>query len=251
MKKSLLIGLVLIMTALFAREGFSQSTQDENGEASSRRVGAARWVIGIGTGMFLSVNDAYGRLDDQTTYGMKTGRGVDLSFKYGLGATKKNRITARVSYIKMINDDKDRFFLAQPFLTSPTPPHSFYDLISGAVGYEYVFGAPCCNKQTVGLAFTINNISAPDYNSFRGQYNSALRMGIELTAGYEFLFGQTGKYGLGLSFKYNQANLFNKSNDALLGNHDLNDGDGPGGQGFARKIGIFSINAAFNIYGGM
>lgn len=251
MKKSLLIGLVLLVMTVFAKEGFSQNKQDENGEASSRRVGASRWVIGIGTGMFLSVNDAYGRLDDQTTYGMKTGRGVDLSFKYGLGLSKKNRITARVSYIKMINDDKDRFFLAQPFLTSPTPPHSFYDMISGAVGYEYVFGAPCCNKQTVGVAFTINNISAPTYNSFRGEYTSAMRMGIELTAGYEFLFGQTGKYGLGLAFKYNQANLFNKSNDALLGNRNLNDGDGPGGQGFARKIGIFSINAAFNIYGGM
>lgn len=252
MKKIILLCSVILFAVSF-NNGFAQGdlrlNEKSNGEVAGGFIGYPSWILGISLGSNLAVNDAYGRISDLSTYGMKSGRSVDINFKYGLGTRKKSRITVRAGYTKMINDDRDRFFLVAPVLMNPDPPHSFYDIITGAIGYEYVFGSPCCNKQTLGIAFTFNNISAPDYNSVRGKIDGAMRIGIELNAGYEFMLGKSGKTGLALGFRYNQLNAFNSSNATGVNNYNLNDGDGAGGAGFSRKIGIFSVTLGLNLYG--
>jgi hypothetical protein len=225
------------------------------------RYTAPAITFGASVNMNFAINDAYGRVGQLNSYGMRAGRGFDVFAKFGLGEKKRHRITTSLAYNKMINYDKNANFIEQIFSTNPdNVEHTNFTILTGSVGYEYLFGAPCCNKQHLGLAVTFNSISCPNdvYNvlgTYIGNMKTAYRIGLQFNAGYEFMLGSTGRYGLTLGFKYNWANLFNASNtyDAPGATElHLNDGnDASSGPGFTRWIGIGTINIGFNFYTGV
>jgi hypothetical protein len=205
----------------------------------------------ISVGLYLNAdfatNDAYGAaFGSGYNFGAIWGRGVSLTGKFGLGQKRSSRIVVSAEYNKMINSNEEN---KTPLLMNPNPPHTFYDIISGSVGYEYVFRSTCPDRQYLGLMFTVNNISAPDYNYY-GEVESSMRFGLALTGGYEWVFGANRNIGLNIGIKYNVMNMFNDDNSALLGNKNLNDGPNAGGPGFKRYFSVVTANAGINFYFG-
>lgn len=202
--------------------------------------------IGLNLNADFAVNDAYGAaFGTGYNYGAIWGRGVSLYGKFGLGQKRSSRIVVSAEYNKMINSNDEN---KTPLLMSPKPPHTFYDIMTGSVGYEYVFRSTCPDRQYLGVMFTINNISAPDYN-FYGQVESSMRFGMAITGGYEWVFGANRNMGLNVGIKYNVMNMFNDENSALLGTTSLNDGPNAGGPGFKRYFSIVTASAGvfFNL----
>jgi hypothetical protein len=213
-------------------------------------------TLGAAFDMNFANNDAYGRVSNLDSYGMRAGKGFEVFAKFGLGMMKRHRITTSVSYNKMINYDKNANFFSQVFSGNPDDiVHTNFTILTGAVGYEYLFGAPCCNKQHLGLALTFNSIgNASDNLMPTKKYESTFRLGMQFNAGYEFMLGPSGQYGLVIGFKYNWANLLSASNkidspDATT--ISLNDGNEAGGRGFTRWISFTTINIGFNFYTGV
>jgi hypothetical protein len=216
-------------------------------------------TLGAAFNMNFATNDAYGRVgeipgDNFENYSMRAGKGFDVYAKFGIGTMKRHRITSSISYNKMINYDRNSGFIAQVFSGNPLDVlHTNFNIWTGAVGYEYLFGAPCCNKQNIGLAVTFNSIgSVAETNALTPKIINAFRVGLQFSAGYEFLLGTGGQFGVNLGFKYNWANLFNPSNDydapGATEIH-LNDGN-QGPSGYTRWIGVTTINLGFNFYTG-
>src|SRR5690554_2977273 len=92
----------------------------------------------ISVGLYLNAdfatNDAYGAaFGTGYNYGAIWGRGVTLTGKFGLGQKRSSRIVVSAEYNKMINSNDEN---KTPLLMSPKPPHTFYDIWSGSVGYE-------------------------------------------------------------------------------------------------------------------
>jgi|GEM_PF-4088574 len=112
MKKIILLCSVILFAVTF-NNGFSPDVlrlnDNKSGEVAGGFIGYPSWILGISLGSNLAVNDAYGRIGDMSTYGMKAGRSVDLNFKYGLGTRKKSRITVRAGY-KIKNNCKSRIY---------------------------------------------------------------------------------------------------------------------------------------------
>ncbi|HRE40720.1 MAG TPA: hypothetical protein PLG90_05255 [Ignavibacteria bacterium] len=234
MKKITLLSLALTFIFLSSNISFSQ------------RYTAPSTSIGLGLSGNFATNDFYGTsLTNSGNYGAIWGRGINLTAKFGLGQKKSSRIVVGAEYNKMVNSyDKNK----TPLLMNPVAPHTFYDIIGGAVGYEYVFRPNCDDRQYLGLLFTTNMISAPVYNSNYGEIESSTRFGLALTGGFEWIFGAQKKWGLNLGMKYNFMNMFNASNSNTPGNINLNDGDGLGGPGFKRALGMFSMSVGLNYY---
>ena len=214
-------------------------------------------TFGASLNMNFAINDAYGRVGQEDSYGMRAGKGFDVFAKFAIGERKRHRITTSITYNKMINYDRNANFIEQVFSSNPDDViHTNFTIISGAVGYEYLFGAPCCNKQHLGIAVTLNSISSSnDVNATLNNMSTAYRIGLQFNAGYEFMLGSSGKYGLTVAFKYNWTNLFNPSNTydppGINPTH-LNDGnDVKSGPGFTRWIGIGSLNIGFDFYTGV
>ena len=213
-------------------------------------------TLGAAFDMNFANNDAYGRVSNLDSYGMRAGKGFEIFAKFGLGVMKRHRITTSITYNKMINYDRNSSFISQVFSTNPDDfVHTNFTILTGAAGYEYLFGAPCCNKQHLGLALTFNSIAGvADNNIPTKKYEGSFRLGLQFNAGYEFMIGSTGQYGITLGFKYNWVNLLNATNkidSPSASEISLNDGNEAGGRGFTRWIGISTINIGFNFYTGV
>jgi hypothetical protein len=246
MKKNLLLVFLLFSSFIIISELKSQI-----------RYTPPAITFGASFDIDFAVNDAYGRVGQTDSYGMRAGKGLDIFAKIGIGEKKRHRITTSLAYHKMINYDRNKGFITQIFSSNPDDEiHTNFTILTGAVGYEYLFGAPCCNKQHLGMSVTFNSISSPnDKYSVLPNMVSAFRVGLQFNAGYEFMLGGSGNYGLTLGFRYNWANLFNPSNTydppGATEVH-LNDGGEPFlGSGFTRWIGIATINIGFNFYTGV
>ena len=237
MKKSFVLSLLLVCSLFLTKSSYAQGYT------------APELIIGLTLDGSMSVNDAYGVGNNFLTndsYGMKYGRGASLNFSYGLGDTKSNRLTFGAMYTKMINGNTSSF----PFFEmSPKPPHTFYDIFSGAVGYQYMFNARCKNKQFVGLSFTLNSIHTPAYSTIT--FENATRFGVMLSTGYDFALGNDMKYGITVGAKYHVMNAFARENKPSTTVNNINDGSGSPGPGFNRYIGMLTIDAGFNFYTGV
>ena len=236
---------------------FLQIMVFSSGEAISQvRYTPPAVTLGASFNMNFASNDAYGRVNYLDSYGMRAGKGFDIFAKFGLGTMKRHRITTSVAYNKMINYDRNANFFSQVFSSNTDDViHTNFTFWTGTVGYEYLFGAPCCNKQHLGLSFTFNSIgSSDDKFTPNGKIKNAFRLGLQFNAGYEFMLGPSGQFGLTIGFKYNWANLLNASNEIDTpgaSEINLNDGNEAGGRGFTRWIGITTINIGFNFYTGV
>jgi hypothetical protein len=216
-------------------------------ETSAQGYTAPKFTFGAAGNGDFAVNDFYGtQLTNPNNYGAMWGRGIQVYGKLGLGKRKNHRLAVNFEYDKMVNDNMGG--KAMFFVTSPNPPHTFYDIFSGTFGYEYVFGARCLTRQYLGLALSANSISAPDYNA-NGEYNSTLRFGFAFNVGYEWVLDKQQKYGFNLGLRYHILNAFNPDN-STTDLKNLNDGSGPGGAGFYRRIGMITLNLGFNVYQG-
>jgi hypothetical protein len=245
MKNKILLSIVTILLVFISSNLFSQI-----------RYTAPQFTLGIKVGASFSTNDAYGRiLDIPSSYGMRAGRGFDLYGKYGLGEKRRHRITGSLGYYKYINSDEDISFISQIFTgVEAGKIHTNFTVLTGAIGYEYLFGAPCCNKQHLGLAITFNSIGAStDSLDYFKDLESAFRVGLQVNMGYEFVIGSKHDMGIELGFKYNWSNLFNQSNKVTVAGAkwDLNDGKDLGGSGFTRWIGFAQLTLGFNYYFGV
>lgn len=235
MKKILLLIVAFLLLGLLVKE------------TSAQGYTAPKFTVGVaGNGNF-ATNDFYGtQLSNPTNYGAMWGRGIQIYGKIGLGKRKNHRLAVNFEYDKFVNDyagGKSIFFSM-----NPSPPHSFYDIVGGSFGYEYVFGARCLTRQYIGMALSANSISAPDYNE-QGEYSSTLRFGLAFNFGYEWVLDKQQRYGLNLGLRYHILNAFNTTN-SITDIKNLNDGSEPGGSGFYRRIGMITLHAGFNIYQG-
>jgi hypothetical protein len=247
MKKNLLLVFLLFSSFIFISELKSQI-----------RYTPPAITLGASFDIDFAVNDAYGRVGQAESYGMRAGKGFDIFAKFGIGEKKRHRITTSLAYHKMINYDRNAGFITQIFSSNPDDEiHTNFTILTGTIGYEYLFGAPCCNKQHLGISATFNSISsANDINTVIGNMATAFRIGLQFNAGYEFMLGGSGNYGLTLGFRYNWSNLFNPSftyDPPGSTEVHLNDGGDPTsvGTGFTRWIGIATINFGFNFYTGV
>lgn len=247
MKNKLLISLILSIIFISFKISEAQ-TYYEYSKPS--------WTIGIGPVWNLATNDAYGRANynspDQIlrdNYGMRWGYGGYIFGKYSPGKKKNDRIFLGFDYKGMANSD-----FSDANSTS-------YNLMTIDAGYEFLFYGTYNFRSYYGIGLTGNIISGdfePDQSTVTAGYPAAsvastFRMGMELKAGLEFIFQNKLKnLGLNVGATYNLTNLFNADNAAPTAGQtqelNLNDGDGTGGPGFKRYIGIVSINVGLNIY---
>ncbi|CAN5622048.1 hypothetical protein BH10BAC5_BH10BAC5_02860 [soil metagenome] len=237
MKKSFVLTLLLVCSFFISKGTYAQGYT------------APDAIIGLTLDGNMSVNDAYGVGNSFLTndsYGMKYGRGVSLGLSYGLGESKANRLTVGAGFNFMINGNTGSF----PFFEmNPTPPHTFYSILTGAVGYQYMFNARCKNKQFVGVELTANMIHTPAYSTIT--FENATRFGVRLSTGYDFALGNDMKYGITIGAKYHILNAFARENKPSTTVNNINDGTGSPGPGFNRFIGMLTIDAGFNFYTGV
>ena len=242
MKKLFTVSLIALLSfLLFNIEANAQRT----------RLSAPEFVVGLGVGVFAAENDAYGQVGVQTTYGMRLGRGLSIYAKYAVDKNRHHRLSTSFTYHKMVNDQSGGNFFTNILKFSPEDPYTNFNIFSGALGYEYVFGAPCCNKQSIGAGLTFNLINS-SIGSQPNDVDNSFRIGFQLTAGYEFLIDDKGRYGLDLGFKWGITNVFLQ--DVGGGIHDLNDGKGT--RPYAtddnqRWIGVAGLTVGFNFYMGV
>ena len=213
-----------------------------------------KWVIGIGPVWNLATNDAYGRANyesqDQVlrdNMGMRWGWGGYIYGKYSPGKTRVDRIFLGFDYKGMTNAD-----FSDENKTS-------YDIMTIDAGYEYLFYGTYGFRSYYGGGLTCNIISGTytpkteTATNFSKSFESSVRIGMELKAGLEFVFKNKHR-NLGINFggRYNLMNLFNDDNSVdssgNTSNLSLNDGNGPGGPGFKRYMGMFSVDVGLNIY---
>lgn len=216
-------------------------------ETKAQSYTAPQFTFGLALNGNFAMNDFYGtNLRAKENYGAIWGRGIMLYGKYGLGQRKNHRLIASIGYDKMVNDNEGGKAIF--FVTSPDTPHTFYDIITGTVGYEYVFNARCKNRQYIGLALSLNSISAPAYST-RGEFKASFRLGLVLSAGYELVLDPKNKFGLNFGLKYNLINAFSTDN-STSDKSNFNDGSRAGGTNWWRRLGLVTLNVGFNIYHG-
>lgn len=235
MKKTIL--LVIALVCLFALSDIS----------NAQTYKAPKIIYGFTLNGNLANLDAYGTdftFSGLRNYGMIYGRGVSAHVKFGLGETKKNRITVSATWDAMVNDNGDTKI---PFFTiNPSGPATFYHFWSGAVGYEYGFNARCNTKQYLGAALTGTYIVHGE-GSVYPAFDNTFRMGLMFNGGFEFVLNKSKTVGLALGAKWHIPNIFFQEN----GVGKLNDGTGSPGAGFWRKMGIISLTAGLNFYSGV
>lgn len=234
MKKLILLCVILIALSFAA----------EKSNAQGYTAPEITWAFALHGN--IAMFDAYGTdftFAGDRNYGMIYGRGISAAAKFGLGDSKKNRITARLSWDAMVNDNGNSKI---PFFTiSPEKPATFHHFWTGAIGYEYGFNARCRTKQYLGAAITGTYVVSGAGSIY--PFDNTFRMGILLTGGYEFALDKEQKIGLNIGSKLHLVNLLPQEND--LGK--LNDGTGKPGAGFWRKIVLFDFNVGLNLYSGV
>ncbi|MBP9190949.1 MAG: hypothetical protein KBF96_00200 [Ignavibacteria bacterium] len=218
------------------------------------------WAISIGPVWNLATNDAYGRANYtfqeqvlKDNYGMRWGWGGYLVGKYSPGKKKNDRIFLGVDFKGMTNSDFDG--------GDAGSNETQFNVVTLDAGYEYLFYGTYGFRSYYGAGLTGNFISGeytPAGNSTNPinvakSFDSQFRFGMELKAGLEFIFNTSKKnLGLNVGAKYNLMNLFTDDNaEPTLGqttNLNLNDGDGTGGPGFKRYMGMLSIDIGISIY---
>jgi len=214
-----------------------------------------RWLVEFGPAWNLATNDAYGRANyaQQSqvladNYGMRWGYGGFITGKYAVGKTRHDRIFLGFDYKGMANSDWDS-----------EGNSTFYDLITIDAGYEYLFYGTYGFRSYYGIGLTGNVISGSYTPNVASATNvataleSSFRVGMELKAGLEFVLNTSRKnLGITVGGKYNLMNLFNDQNGTpstgQTENLNWNDGDGQGGPGFKRYIGIVSVEVGLSIY---
>jgi hypothetical protein len=146
----------------------------------------------------------------------------------------------------MVNDGQNQI----PFIvfTPDNQDYTSYNIMTGALGYEYAFNPRCKSKQYLGGAVTFNYLTSSN-DGYSTKFDPAFRIGMQITTGYEFVMDKNFKYGLALGLKYNLTNIIGKSNGQVGVN--LNDGAANGGTTYWRRIGILSLNVGFNFYTGV
>ncbi len=194
----------------------------------------------------MAIWDAYGTdftFKGDRNYGMMYGRGITAHAKFGLGETKRNRITVAATWDGMVNDNGASKI---PFFTmSPSDPATIIHIWSGAVGYEYGFNAKCNVKQYIGAAITGSYIVSGAGNIY--PFDDTFRMGLQFKGGFEFVLNKSKTLGLNLGAQWHMYNILLQEN----GIGKLNDGTGSPGAGFWRKMGTFGITAGLNFYTGV
>ncbi|HMQ67617.1 MAG TPA: hypothetical protein PKA90_01675 [Ignavibacteria bacterium] len=218
------------------------------------------WTISIGPVWNLATNDSYGRANYtfqeqvlKDNYGMRWGWGGYLVGKYSPGKTKVDRIFLGVDYKGMTNSDFDG--------GNEGANETQFNIVTIDAGYEYLFYGTNFFRSYYGAGLTGNFISGeytPAANNtsltnVAKSFDSQFRFGMELKAGLEFIFSSSKRnLGLNVGAKYNLMNLFTDDNalptEGQTTNLNLNDGDGTGGPGFKRYLGMLSIDIGISIY---
>ena len=78
-------------------------------------------------------------------------------------------------------------------------------------------------------------------------FDHALRLGIYVNAGYEFVLDKKNKYGLSFGIKYHLTNILGTQN----GQSKLSDKMGYPYSDFYRRIGFISVSVGINLYTGV
>jgi hypothetical protein len=236
MKRIILLLFILLVSVFYIQDTYAQGFTPPS------------MVFGLSLDGNFATNDAHGTnfKNDPNQYGMIWGRGLSAYYKYGLGIRKNHRFTVSATYNSMINDGQNQipFFVFKPDNNDFTS----YNIISGALGYEYAFNPRCKSKQYLGTAVTFNYITSSK-EGYTTKFDPAFRMGVQITTGYEFVLDKNFKYGLAIGLKYNLNNIIGTSNGTV--GVDMNDGSGNGGTTYWRRIGILSVNLGFNLYTGV
>ena len=236
MKKSILFSILLVVLSFaIINSSYSQGFTPP------------KMVFGLSLDGNFATNDAHGSsMTDPNTYGMVWGRGFTFYGKVGFGVRKNHRFTFSAGYNKMINDAENKipFFVFPPSV--PTLLYTNFNIWTGAVGWEYAFNPRCKSKQFLGIALTANYITTTSGTVY--QYDNAMRFGVMVSTGYEFVLDKNYKTGLFVGLKYHLTNIVGKNN----GIASLNDGSDPtNGPGFWRRIGVLSVNVGINLYTGV
>lgn len=199
-----------------------------------------------------AMNDAFGETVDipnninaQKNYGMKWGKGFSIESTLGFGQKKSNRMFLGLEYNNMVNGTNSQVPF---FVFSADTPKTVYHFYTASLGYQYLFGADCRNKQTIQFGFTGSLIASPDDSKIT--FDNAFRMGFMIGTGYEVVLDRNHNVGLTLGFKYHLANFFNSDN----GVDNLNDGKSSEksyGPGFKRFIGFLGLHFGLKFYTGV
>ncbi|MCB0723881.1 MAG: hypothetical protein KDC73_04215 [Ignavibacteriae bacterium] len=199
-----------------------------------------------------AMNDAFGEtidipnnLSEQKNYAMKWGKGASFETTVGFGQKRSNRIFLGLEYDNFLNGTNSQVPF---FVFSADTPKTSYNIYTASLGYQYLFGADCRNKQTIQLGVTGSLITASSTSKIT--FDNAFRMGFLIGTGYEVVLDKGHNVGMTLGFKYQLANFFNSDN----GIDNLNDGkstDKNFGPGFKRFIGFIGFNIGIKFYTGV
>jgi hypothetical protein len=203
-----------------------------------------KMVFGVSLDGNFATNDAHGsNIFDPQAFGMVWGRGISAYYKLGFGVRRNHRLTIGATYNLMINDTKNDV----PFFVFTPKDGDFtsYNLWTGSVGYEYAFNPRCKTKQFIGVALTQTLLTSSAGSIY--SFENAVRLGLQITTGYEFVLDKNYKTGLLIGLKYSLTNILGTQN----GVNRLNDGSDSPGALYWRRIGILSLNVGFNLYSGV
>lgn len=199
-----------------------------------------------------AMNDAFGEtidipdnLSQQKNYAMKWGKGASFETTLGFGQKRSNRIFLGLEYNNFLNGANSQVPF---FVFSADTPKTSYNIYSASLGYQYLFGADCRNKQTIEFGFVSSLIAASDESKIT--FDNAFRFGIMIGTGYEIVLDKGHNVGMTLGFKYKLLNLFNSSN----GIDNINDGKSEEknfGPGFKRFIGYVGFHLGIKFYTGV
>jgi hypothetical protein len=213
------------------------------------RSTAPGMIAGLTLNANFATNDFYGtsqthiRFPEVNDYNAMYGRGAALHLKFAFGRTRSNALTTEIEFNQMLHNNSSG---ETPFMMNPDPPHTFYHILSGIVGYEHRFYARCREKFTMGGGFSINRINTPSYSSLRYENDVQTKVGFQLAAGYERVLDAANKWGLRVGVKFHQLNPFDTKDDGILVNDQpkgwLND--------WGRKLGVLSLNVGIMNYSG-
>jgi hypothetical protein len=235
---------LLLLIFLFS---FFCFTSNESNAQVSRT--APSLITGLTLNANFAMNDFYGTSNTYIAfptvndYSAMWGRGASVFAKFGLGQRRTNAITAEIEFNQMLHNNTT---FETPFMQNPDPPHTFYHILSGAVGYEHRFYARCREKFTMGGAFSVNHIITPSYSSLRFATDNTTKVGFQLTAGYEIVLDAANKWGLRIGARYHVLNPFDSTDESILVQDQAKDFRADWG----RKFGVLSLNVGLNMYSG-
>ena len=243
MKRLTLVFLLVLVSSAFFNEAHAQRRIARSGPL---------FTIDLRVNGSYAMNDAFGETIDipnnlsaQKNYAMKWGKGFSVESTVGFGQKRSNRIFLGVEYNSLVNGNNSQVPF---FVFSADTPKTVYHIFTGSLGYQYLFGADCRNKQTIQFGLTGSLISAPSDSKIT--FDQAFRMGFMIGTGYEVVLDKNHNVGMTLGFQYKLINFFNSGN----GIDNINDGkstDKSFGPGFKRFIGFLGIHLGVKFYTGV